>query len=144
MNHCSHLCHQCSLSEPKNADVQARWRICYRLYTIIYTDIQWLTPVPPPCFIVWDDGCDVVWVKFGVLASLLDGFCGDLTFVTTFVTSFGSFWVLWPLFGSILVPKVDLFDDFWASLGAVGLSFWLHLGALASLGAQFGSPRRKR
>ena len=72
------------------------------IYIYIYIYIQWLTPVPPPC----------------------------LTFVTTFVTSFGfilvswppflmtfqpllgplgspfrSIWVPWPPFGSLLAPK---------------------------------------
>ena len=57
----------------------------------------------------------------------------------TFVTSFGSILVPWPPCGSILVPKVNLFDDFWASFGALGLSFWVHLGALASLWVHHGA-----
>ena len=110
----------------------------------LYYIIQWLTPVPPPCLIVWGDGCDIAWVKFGVLAFLLDDFCGDLTFVTTFVTSFGSLRVLRPLFGSVLVSKVDLFDDFLATFGVLGLPFCLHFGALASLLDPSGPQRRRR
>ena len=60
----------------------------------------------------------------------------------TIGTSFGSFWVPWPLFGSILVVSVELWDDLCVSFGVLGLSFWLHLGDLASLGVQFGPQWR--
>ena len=60
---------------------------------------------------VCDDFCDVFWAHFGALASLW--------------VHFGS---PRPPFGSVLVPKVDLLDDLWASFGALGLFFWSHLG----------------